>query len=131
MTYYVIITAEFSQLVNGTMVYFTVNSTYPLVESYKDVLEDGVINVYNVATVNETETNLSEDYTAVISELEIPEYANEVEKFLAERTDTTDNYTQAYLDRLGIDVNPYQDVDKARYKESEKLTREDPPDDES
>jgi hypothetical protein len=126
MPYKVIITGEFSQKVNGILVYFKCNTTYDLVEAYREVLEDGVINTYHAATVNSTEVNLPEDYTTIIDEVDVPEYENEVDKYLATMVDTTEDYLTAYRDRLRIEVNPFADVDRDSWIDPRDEEREDP-----
>lgn len=126
MTYLVLITADFSQQINGQTVYFKVNTTYDLVEAYREVLESGLINVYNAATVNDEEVNLPEDYTCIIPETDVPTYANEVAKYVGELSDTTTDYHVAYQDRLGITINHLADVDKDSWIDPRTETRTDP-----
>lgn len=127
VTYVVLITAVFEQRVNGSIVYFQPNTTYPLVEANRVIRGlEGIVRIYNVATVNETETEILEDYCTIIDEQNIPVHENERDKYLEERTDATTGYIQAYADRLNIIVNPYCDVDRDSWIDPLNNTREDP-----
>lgn len=127
MTYYVILSCDFEQSVNGTTVYFKANATYPLVDSYVNVLgDDGLLTEVHQITYEEETINVPTEYSAIIKETEVPTYQTEVEKWLAERTDYTTDYLTAFSDRLDIQVNADADVDASSYIEPQNLTREDP-----
>jgi len=119
LDYYAVMTENYSCLVNNIRTILPVNERYELVQQYVEVQEGGSIAFYHQIFYNGTLVMVPEDYCVVVRREYMQQDKTMRERMERELTDPITNYQDAYEEYFNIRTNPYCDVDRTLYQESE------------